>query len=206
MTVIAAGPWARLWPGSVMDELVRRLPMLLLLMRPQEPVPELGREPAIKHILVPLNGSVAAKHIVEPAAALATLMQAKVTLLRVVNPWRRPTTLPPRACDVVNPAAMNVECTPLSGNQPIRSFFTPHGRLANMSVQNQSLCSRAIMTRWLPYIALLTWSDPCAQLMVDGAPIRNNCVWLIFRTSRLELRYMSFSHLVNPSKLVTVVR
>jgi nucleotide-binding universal stress UspA family protein len=86
MTVIGAGPWTRLWLGSVADELVRRLPMPLLLLRPQEPAPELGREPAIKHILLPLDGSVAAEQIVEPAAALATLMQAEFTLLRVVNP------------------------------------------------------------------------------------------------------------------------
>ncbi len=86
MTVIGAGPWVRLWLGSVADELVRRLPMPLVLLRPQEPAPELGREPAIRHILVPLDGSTAAEQILEPAEALATLMQAKFTLLRVVAP------------------------------------------------------------------------------------------------------------------------
>jgi nucleotide-binding universal stress UspA family protein len=86
MTVIGAGPWTRLWLGSVADELVRRLPMPLVLLRPQEPAPELSREPVIKHILVPLDGSVAAEQIVEPAAALGALMQAKFTLLRVVTP------------------------------------------------------------------------------------------------------------------------
>ena len=39
MTVVGAGPWTRLWLGSVADELVRRLPMPLLLLRPQEPAP-----------------------------------------------------------------------------------------------------------------------------------------------------------------------
>jgi nucleotide-binding universal stress UspA family protein len=86
MTVIGAGPWTRLWLGSVADELVRWLPMPLLLLRPQEPAPELGREPTIKRILLPLDGSEAAEQVVEPAAALGTLMQAEFTLLRVVNP------------------------------------------------------------------------------------------------------------------------
>ena len=86
MTVVGAGPWTRLWLGSVADELVRRLPMPLLLLRPQEPAPELGREPTFRHILLPLDGSEAAEQIVEPAAALGTLMQAEYTLLRVVKP------------------------------------------------------------------------------------------------------------------------
>jgi nucleotide-binding universal stress UspA family protein len=85
MTVVGAGPWTRFWLGSVADELVRRLPMPLLLLRPQEPAPELGREPTIKHILLPLDGSEAAEQVVEPAASLGTLMQAEFTLLRVVK-------------------------------------------------------------------------------------------------------------------------
>lgn len=86
MTVIGTGPWTRLWLGSVADELVRRLPMPLVLLRPQQPASELSRALAIKHILVPLDGSVAAEQIVEPAAALGALMQSKFTLLRVVAP------------------------------------------------------------------------------------------------------------------------
>ena len=86
MTVIGAGPWTRLWLGSVADELVRRLPMPLLLLRPQEPAPELGRVPRVKHILLPLDGSEAAEQVVEPAAVVGALMQAEFTLLRVLNP------------------------------------------------------------------------------------------------------------------------
>jgi nucleotide-binding universal stress UspA family protein len=86
MTVVGAGPWTRFWLGSVADELVRRLPMPLVVLRPQEPAPELSRAPTIKHILVPLDGSDAAEQIVEPAAALGRLTQAKFTLLRVVLP------------------------------------------------------------------------------------------------------------------------
>lgn len=86
ITVIGAGPWTRLRLGSVADELVRRLPMPLVLLRPQEPAPELSGDPVIKHILLPLDGSDAAEQIIEPAVALEALMQAKLTLLRVVNP------------------------------------------------------------------------------------------------------------------------
>jgi nucleotide-binding universal stress UspA family protein len=86
MTVIGAGPWTRFWLGSVADELVRRLPMPLVVLRPQEPAPELSRAPTIRHVLAPLDGSDAAEQIVEPAAALGTLTQARFTLLRVVPP------------------------------------------------------------------------------------------------------------------------
>jgi nucleotide-binding universal stress UspA family protein len=86
MTVVGAGPWSRLWLGSVADELVRRLPMPLLLLRPQESAPQLAGEPTIKQILLPLDGSAAAEQVVEPAAALGTLTQAEFTLLRVVSP------------------------------------------------------------------------------------------------------------------------
>jgi nucleotide-binding universal stress UspA family protein len=86
MTVVGAGPWTRLWLGSVADELVRRLPMPLLLLRPQEPAPAPGIEPAFRHILIPLDGSEVAEQILEPAVALGNLMQAEYTLLRVARP------------------------------------------------------------------------------------------------------------------------
>src|SRR5690349_2148692 len=86
MAVVGAGPWTRRWLGSVADELVRRLPMPLLLLRPQEPAPAPGIEPAFRHILIPLDGSEVAEQILEPAVALGKLMQAEYTLLRVAKP------------------------------------------------------------------------------------------------------------------------
>jgi nucleotide-binding universal stress UspA family protein len=86
MTVVGAGLWTRFWLGSVADELVRRLPMPVLLLRPQEPAPEREREPTFRHSLIPLDGSAEAEQIVEPAVALGTLMQAEYTLLRVIKP------------------------------------------------------------------------------------------------------------------------
>ena len=74
------------WLGSVADELVRRLPMPIILLWPQEPAPGLGSEPTFQQILIPLDGSEAAEQIVEPALALGTFMQAEFMLIRVVKP------------------------------------------------------------------------------------------------------------------------
>ncbi len=109
MTVVGAGPWTRLWLGSVADELVRRLPMPLVLVRPEEPAPDWGREPAIQHILLPLDGSAAAEQILEPATALATLTQAEITLLRVVNPVASPHQVPATAPGGVLPLQLSQE-------------------------------------------------------------------------------------------------
>lgn len=89
MTVVGAGLWTRFWLGSVADDLVRRLPMPVLLLRPQEPGHEREREPTFQHVLVPLDGSAEAEQIVEPAVALGTLLQADYTLFRVVKPLAR---------------------------------------------------------------------------------------------------------------------
>ena len=86
MTTHARGPLGRFWLGSVADELVRSLPGPLLLVRPGEGTPDLTREPILKHILLPLDGSTLAEQIIEPAIALGRLMNADYTLLRVIHP------------------------------------------------------------------------------------------------------------------------
>jgi hypothetical protein len=65
---------------------MRRLLMPVLLVRPQEPVPDAGQEPDSQHVLIPLDGSELAEQILEPAVALGHLMQAEYTLLLVVEP------------------------------------------------------------------------------------------------------------------------
>jgi nucleotide-binding universal stress UspA family protein len=86
MTTHGRGPLTRFWMGSVTDELVRRLPMPVLVMRPTEEAPDLTREVAFKHLLIPLDGSPLAEQILEPAVALGKLMGADYTLLQAVPP------------------------------------------------------------------------------------------------------------------------
>jgi nucleotide-binding universal stress UspA family protein len=84
MTTHGRGALARFWLGSVADKLVRDLPMPLLLVRPTEAKVDCKNEPALKHILVPLDGSPRAESILEPAIRLGSLQEADYTLLRTV--------------------------------------------------------------------------------------------------------------------------
>jgi nucleotide-binding universal stress UspA family protein len=86
MTTHARGPLGRFWLGSVADDLVRKLPMPLLLVRPGEKVTEFEPEPAPRHILVPLDGEPMAEQMLERAVEVGTLMEADYTLLRVIRP------------------------------------------------------------------------------------------------------------------------
>jgi nucleotide-binding universal stress UspA family protein len=86
MTTHGRSPLGRFWLGSVADALVRELSMPVLLVRPHETAPDLRREPLLKHLLLPLDGSPLAEQIIEPALALGRLMDADFTLLRVIKP------------------------------------------------------------------------------------------------------------------------
>jgi nucleotide-binding universal stress UspA family protein len=84
MTTHGRGAFSRFWLGSVTDSLVRCAPMPILLVRPQETPPDLAQAPAINHILVPLDGSALAEHILPPATALGALTDAVFTLVHVI--------------------------------------------------------------------------------------------------------------------------
>lgn len=86
MTTHGRGPLSRFWLGSVADDLVRRTPRPLLLVRPRDGIPDLSREQVLQHMLIPLDGSPLAEKILEPALALGKLMEADFTLLRVIKP------------------------------------------------------------------------------------------------------------------------
>jgi nucleotide-binding universal stress UspA family protein len=86
MTTHGRGALSRFWLGSVADKLVHQALMPVLLVRPQEQAPDLTQEPRFKHILVPLDGSALAEHILPGALALGRLMQAEYTLLQAIEP------------------------------------------------------------------------------------------------------------------------
>jgi nucleotide-binding universal stress UspA family protein len=80
------GPLSRLWLGSVADELVRGLPIPLLLVHPGQGPADLGQETWFDRILIPLDGSARAEKVLEPATALGTLWDAEYVLACVVAP------------------------------------------------------------------------------------------------------------------------
>jgi nucleotide-binding universal stress UspA family protein len=89
MTTHGRGPLARFWLGSVADELVRQIPIPVLLLRPPEGQADLTSDVSWRRVLVPLDGSPLAEQILEPAIALGTLLKAEYSLLRVIAPMVR---------------------------------------------------------------------------------------------------------------------
>lgn len=76
----------RLGHGSVAHDLVRRAPVPVLLTPPSEDTPPFIPEPVFENILIPLDGSTLAEQVLEPALGLACLMEARCSLVRVVEP------------------------------------------------------------------------------------------------------------------------
>jgi nucleotide-binding universal stress UspA family protein len=86
MTTHARGPVGRLIFGSVADQMVRRSPAPVLLVRPREPAPSLDAEPDVRRVVIPLDGSRLAEQVLGQAAELGRLLEVPCTLLRVVEP------------------------------------------------------------------------------------------------------------------------
>jgi nucleotide-binding universal stress UspA family protein len=63
MTTHGRGPLTRFWLGSVADALVRQIPIPTVLVRSQEAAPELASAPMFRQVLIPLDGSALAEHI-----------------------------------------------------------------------------------------------------------------------------------------------
>jgi len=93
MTTHARGPMGRFWLGSTTDELIRSTNVSVIAIHPGATPPDLVKDPAIKHLLIPLDGTPLAEQILEPALAFGKAMEADYTLLRVVTPVY-PVTLP----------------------------------------------------------------------------------------------------------------
>ena len=79
--------FSRAWIGSVADGVLRRSAIPVLVLRPtaRKPVRDATRR-LFRHVLVPLDGSMFATDILEPAASLARCGRGRITLLRVVPP------------------------------------------------------------------------------------------------------------------------
>jgi nucleotide-binding universal stress UspA family protein len=86
MTTHGRGRVGRFFLGSMADELVRQSGVPVLVLHPQSTVPGLLPEPVVESILVPLDGSALAEQVLKPAVNLARLLDARCSLLRVVEP------------------------------------------------------------------------------------------------------------------------
>jgi nucleotide-binding universal stress UspA family protein len=78
-------PLGRFMRGSVADELIRRARVPVLLVRPTEVDSGIVLEPDLDNILILLDGSALAEQMLEPALDLVRLMEARCSLLRVVE-------------------------------------------------------------------------------------------------------------------------
>ena len=94
MTTHGRGPASRFFLGSVADEVMRRSPVPVLLLRPHDPPAETAAPPAVSKVLVPLDGSALAEEVLGPAAVLVRLLGARCTLLRVVKARPHPPAAP----------------------------------------------------------------------------------------------------------------
>ncbi len=86
LTSHGRGAIGRFWLGSVADELIRHVPMPLLLVRPEEGKPDLTQEILFKRIILPLDGTPVAEEMIGWALELGTLTGAEFVLLRSVAP------------------------------------------------------------------------------------------------------------------------
>jgi nucleotide-binding universal stress UspA family protein len=88
LVVMAAhgrSPLGRFCLGSVADDLIRHANLPLLLVRPGDEEPNLDEEPDLGKVILPLDGTLLAEQILEPAVALAGLMPGtEIVLVRAI--------------------------------------------------------------------------------------------------------------------------
>jgi nucleotide-binding universal stress UspA family protein len=93
LTRHGGGGVKRAWLGGVAEAVVRRSATPVLLVHPTDGGRSAVEEPAIRRILVPLDGSAWSEAVIRPAMKLALTLGAEVTLLRVVRPGYVPSFL-----------------------------------------------------------------------------------------------------------------
>lgn len=85
MATHGRGPVERAWLGSVADQLVRELPVPVLLVRPVEEGADLSTPMSVTGVVVTLDGSDLAESVLDAALALGTALGVPVRLLRAVG-------------------------------------------------------------------------------------------------------------------------
>ena len=85
MATHGRGPLRRFLAGSVADQVIRRARVPVLLVRPSQKASGIIPEPVLENFLILLDGSSLAEQVLEPALDLARLMEARCSLLRVVE-------------------------------------------------------------------------------------------------------------------------
>jgi nucleotide-binding universal stress UspA family protein len=80
------GAFDRAWLGSVADALVRESATPVVLVRVAEQPSAALESRALRHVLIPLDGSALAEQAIEPAVRFTRCSNARLTLLRVVRP------------------------------------------------------------------------------------------------------------------------
>lgn len=93
MATHARSGFARARLGSVADAVVRQATMPVLLVRPPDNYTEASLCPNLHHVLIALDGSPFSEQIIEPAADLARLCEADVSLVHVEVPHGERTIL-----------------------------------------------------------------------------------------------------------------
>jgi nucleotide-binding universal stress UspA family protein len=77
--------------GSVAEQVLRKSPIPVLAVRPFWSYEVVRPEPGIRNILVPLDGSMTSRAVLDPAADLARLCEARIVLLHALDPKERRT-------------------------------------------------------------------------------------------------------------------
>ncbi|HEX6558259.1 MAG TPA: universal stress protein [Longimicrobiales bacterium] len=86
MTSHGRGGLSRAWLGSVASELVRFVGVPVLLIRPSNTVHHRTELNSIRHVLVPLDGSLLSESVLPYAVDLARTCDARITLIEAVPP------------------------------------------------------------------------------------------------------------------------
>jgi nucleotide-binding universal stress UspA family protein len=167
MTTHGRGALARFWLGSIADQLIRELPVPLLLVRPTEGKADITREQLLRHIMIPLDGSTLSTQAVEPTVELGNLMEADYTLLRVVPP--------------ISPLPLDVVELPLSEDaHPLyERLKTLHDEEMKRAGDDLDKVRKPLAAKGLRVVAKAAEFDQPARAILDAAQDgANDCIAL----------------------------